>query len=272
MIAAIQMTSGAEVAANLASAGRLLAEARTQGAELAVLPENFALMGARESDKLAVAEGEGAGPIQDFLADAARRLAMWIVAGTVPLRTREANRVAAACLVFDAGGARVARYDKIHLFDVDITRGDPEGVERYRESASIAPGPLDAVVVDTPLGKLGLSVCYDLRFPELFRALTAAGAEILAVPSAFTERTGAAHWDVLLRARAIENQCYVVAPGQWGTHPGGRRTFGHSMIVDPWGRVLAQRESGEGVVVASVPREPLAQLRRTFPVLQHRRL
>ncbi len=272
MIAAIQMTSGAEVAANLASAGRLLAEARTQGAELAVLPENFALMGARESDKLAVAEGEGAGPIQDFLADAARRLAMWIVAGTVPLKTREANRVAAACLVFDAGGVRVARYDKIHLFDVDITRGDPEGVERYRESASIAPGPLDAVVVDTPLGKLGLSVCYDLRFPELFRALTAAGAEILAVPSAFTERTGAAHWDVLLRARAIENQCYVVAPGQWGTHPGGRRTFGHSMIVDPWGRVLAQRETGEGVVVASVPREPLAQLRRTFPVLQHRRL
>jgi predicted amidohydrolase len=268
-VAAIQMNSGAEVAANLAAAGRLLAQARAQGTQLAVLPENFALMGAREADKLGVAERDGAGPIQGFLSQRARELGLWLVAGTVPLKTADPQRVAAACLVYDAGGARVARYDKIHLFDVEVP---DSGGEQYRESASIAPGALNTVVVETPLGKLGLSVCYDLRFPELYRALTAAGAEILAVPSAFTERTGAAHWDVLLRARAVENLCYVVAPGQAGAHPANRRTFGHSMIVDPWGRVLAQREAGEGVAVAAVPRQALAQLRRNFPVLSHRRL
>lgn len=269
LIAAIQMNSGSEVAANLAAAGRLLADARAQGAQLAVLPENFALMGARETDKLAVAESEGHGAIQDFLAETAQRLGLWLVGGTVPLKTREPSRVAAACLVFDPRGARVARYDKIHLFDVEVP--DSSG-EVYRESASIAPGEVKTVVVDTPLGKLGLSVCYDLRFPELYRKLAAHGAELLAVPSAFTERTGAAHWDVLLRARAVENQCYVCAPGQWGAHPGGRRTFGHSMVIDPWGRVLAQLEAGEGVVVAPVPRAVLEKLRRGFPVLTHRRL
>jgi deaminated glutathione amidase len=234
---------------------------------VAVLPENFAFMGAHERDKLAVAEPDGRGPIQDFLAATARELKLWLVAGTVPLKAHEAQRVAAACLAFDASGARVARYDKIHLFDVDV----PEG-GTYRESASIAPGPLVAVVVDTPAGRLGLSVCYDLRFPELIRQLAARGAEILAVPSAFTERTGAAHWEVLLRARAIENLCYVVAPGQFGAHPGGRRTWGHSLVVDPWGRVLAQQPAGEGAVVAELPREPLIELRRGFPVLEHRRL
>jgi nitrilase len=190
-----------------------------------------------------------------------------LVGGTVPLRTADPQRVAAACLVYDAGGARAARYDKIHLFDVDVPGGGA-----YRESASIAPGPANPVVVDTPAGPLGLSVCYDLRFPELFRRLVAGGAEILAVPSAFTDRTGAAHWESLLRARAIENQCYVVAPGQWGEHPGGRRTWGHSMILDPWGGVLAQHGDGTGVVVADAAREPLRALRRSFPVLDHRRL
>lgn len=271
-IAAVQTRSGADVAANLRAAGALLERARGEGAVLAVLPENFAFMGAREADKLAVAEAPGAGPIQEFVASAARRLGLWLVAGTVPLKTADPARVSAASLVYDAAGACVARYDKMHLFDVDVP-GDASGAAaRYRESASIAPGERALAVADTPAGRLGLSVCYDLRFPELFRRLVAQGAEILAVPSAFTEHTGAAHWETLLRARAIENQCYVVAPGQCGEHPGGRRTWGHSMIVDPWGRVLVQCEDGEGVAVAAVPREPLLSLRRSFPVLDHRRL
>lgn len=266
-VAAAQMNSGADVGANLRGAQAALEQARAQGAVLAVLPENFAFMGAHERDKLEVAEAEGVGPIQECLAQTARRLQLWVVAGTVPLKSADPARVAAACLVFNAGGERVARYDKIHLFDVEVAAG-----EQYRESASIAPGALTATVIDTPAGRLGLSVCYDLRFPELFRALVAQGAEVLAVPSAFTEPTGAAHWEPLLRARAIENQCYVVAPGQHGAHPNGRRTWGHSLIVDPWGRVLAQREQGDGVIVAALPREPLLQLRRSFPVLNHRRL
>lgn len=266
-LAAVQMNSGADVAANLRAAGAALEQARAAGATLALLPENFAFMGAREGDKLAVAESDGRGPIQAFLAQAARRLGLWVVAGTVPLKTDDPDRVAAACLAYDAGGARAARYDKVHLFDVSVPGG-----EAYRESGSIAPGAPQAVVVDTPAGRLGLSVCYDLRFPELFRRLVAAGAEILAVPSAFTERTGEAHWEPLLRARAIENLCYVAAPGQWGAHPGGRRTWGHSLIVDPWGRVLAQHGDGTGVVAADVPLEPLRALRRNFPVLDHRRL
>ena len=266
-LAAVQMNSGADVGANLRAAGAALEQARAAGAALAVLPENFAFMGAREHDKLAAAEADGQGPIQEFLAGAARRLGLWIVAGTVPLKTADPRRVAAACLVFDAAGARAARYDKIHLFDVDVPGG-----EAYRESHSIAPGAPQAIVVDTPAGRLGLSVCYDLRFPELYRRLAGAGAELLAVPSAFTAPTGEAHWEPLLRARAIENQCYVVAPGQWGEHPGGRRTWGHSLIVDPWGRVLAQHGDGAGVVVADAPREALQTLRRSFPVLDHRRL
>jgi len=266
-IAAVQMSSGADVAANLRAAQQGLEQARAQGAAVAVLPENFAFMGEHEHDKLGVAESEGRGPVQDFLAATARRLGLWIVAGTMPLKTADPQRVAAACLVYSAAGQRVARYDKMHLFDVDVPGGG-----HYRESATIEPGPLAYVVVDTPAGRVGLSVCYDLRFPELFRGLAAQGAEVLAVPSAFTERTGEAHWEPLLRARAIENQCYVVAPGQVGAHPGGRRTWGHSLILDPWGRLLAQREAGEGVIVAPLPREPLLQLRKSFPVLTHRRI
>jgi deaminated glutathione amidase len=265
--AALQMNSTADLARNLAGARRLLEAAQAGGAQLAVLPENFAFMGAREADKLALAEDAGGGAIQDFLAQAAQRLGLWIVGGTVPLKTAEPARVAAASLVYDASGQCVARYDKMHLFDVEIGGG-----EQYRESASIAPGPTASMVVDTPVGRLGLSVCYDLRFPELFRRLVAAGAEVLAVPAAFTARTGEAHWHVLLRARAIENQCYVIAPGQWGGHPSGRRTYGHSLLADPWGRVLAEQAAGEGAVVAPLPREPLLNLRRSFPVLDHRRL
>ncbi len=263
--AVLQMNSRDDVAANLAAAERLLAQAAGEGATLAVLPENFAFMGAHEKDKLAHAEDEGRGPIQGFLARSAQQLKLWIVGGTIPLKAPD-GRVFAASLVFDASGQRVARYDKIHLFDVTV------GEEKYRESNSIAPGIVDTVIVDTPLGKLGLSVCYDLRFPELFRALGAKGAEILCVPSAFTARTGAAHWEVLLRARAVENLCHVLAPNQCGEHPGGRRTHGHSMIVDAWGAVQAQRVEGEGVVLAEIQREARGDLRKTFPVLEHRRL
>ena len=266
--AALQMNSGAEVAANLRAAGRLLESARDQHAVLAVLPENFAYMGARDTDKLALAEDAGRGPIQDFLAQTAQRLGLWIVGGTIPLKVPgRGDRVYAASLVYDAAGRNVARYDKMHLFDVEVPGG-----ERYRESASIEPGAQNLAVIDSPVGKLGLTVCYDLRFPELYRSLAQRGAEILLVPSAFTERTGRAHWDVLLRARAIENQCYVVASNQCGTHPGGRRTFGHSCIIDPWGQVLAQHVEGVGVALAPVSLAHLQKLRTDFPVLNHQRL
>ena len=266
VVAAVQMNSGADVAANLAAAGALLAQAASDGAVLAVLPENFAFMGARDTDKLAHVEAPGGGVIQDFLRETARQLKMWIVGGTIPLRVPgEQEKVFAASLVFNGNGEVAARYDKIHLFDVDV------GKDRYRESATIAHGEPRGVVVDTPAGRLGLTVCYDLRFPELFRALTAQGAQIISVPSAFTQRTGEAHWEILLRARAIENQCYVIAPGQVGIHPGGRATFGHSLIAGPWGEVLAQRESDAGVVIAQLATARLTELRQTFPVLTHKR-
>jgi predicted amidohydrolase len=266
--AAIQLSSVADRDANLATAGRLLRQAAAAGVALAILPENFAFMGARERDKLALAEADGQGPIQDFLAATARELKLWIVAGTVPLAVPgDADKVYAACLVYDAQGRRAARYDKIHLFDVEVPGGD-----RYRESATIARGALDAVVVPTPVGKLGLSVCYDLRFPELYRALAAQGAEVLCVPAAFTARTGQAHWEPLLRARAIENQCFLIAPGQHGSHAGGRATHGHSLILDPWGEILAQQAEGDGVVAAPLGRQRLEQVRSSFPALMHRRM
>lgn len=269
--AVVQMNSGADAGANLQTAARLLADAAARGAGLAVLPENFAFMGARDTDKLAHAEDEGRGPIQQFLAETSRRLSLWIVAGTVPLRVPgRADKVFAASLVYDSWGVCVARYDKIHLFDVEVPGEGKTG--HYRESASIQAGALQFATVQTPAGPAGLSVCYDLRFPELYRGLAARGAQLLCVPSAFTEKTGEAHWLTLLRARAIENQCYVLAPNQSGTHPGGRRTWGHSLILDPWGETLAVLDDGEGVLVAELDPARLAAVRQSFPSLSHRRL
>jgi nitrilase len=266
-VAAIQMCSGVEVARNLETARSLLEEAATRGARVASLPENFALMGAGEQQKLAIAETQGSGEIQAFLARTAAELDLWIVAGTIPLRGADPSKVAAACLVFDASGSCVARYDKIHLFDVAIPGKD----ERYSESATVLPGS-EPVCVDTPAGRLGLSVCYDLRFPELFRRLQSMGALWYCLPSAFTAPTGRAHWETLLRARAIENLCYVVAPAQSGFHENGRETHGDSMIVDPWGRVLARLPRGSGVVVADLDLVQQRELRQNFPAVDHRRL
>ena len=267
--AVLQMTSAASVEANLATARVLLEQARAGGASLALLPENFSIMGRKETDKLDVAENLGEGPIQAFLAHTARELGMWIIGGTIPVKVEDQpQRVAAASLVFDERGRFVSRYDKIHLFDVDI----PDREERYRESATIAPGTGTAVVT-TPIGHVGLSVCYDMRFPELFRTLQAQGAEVLSVPSAFTAPTGRAHWELLLRARAVENLCYVLAAAQGGVHENGRETFGDSLIVDPWGQVLARvAEPGPGVALAEIDLTLQADLRTRFPVLSHRRL
>lgn len=267
------MTSGPGVEANLAMARSLLERARTEGAALAALPENFAIMGRKETDKLEVAELPGEGPIQAFLGRCARELGLWIVGGTIPLRSEnEPERVAAASLLFDERGRCVARYDKIHLFDVDIPhRGGPERNERYRESATVARGS-QPTVVPTPLGQLGMAVCYDVRFPELFRLLQAQGAEILSLPSAFTAPTGRAHWELLVRARAVENLCYVLAPAQSGIHPNGRETWGDSLIVDPWGQVVSRlAAAGPGVAVAEIDRTVQQELRERFPALSHRR-
>ena len=266
-VAALQMVSCADVGRNLAAARALLRESRERGARIAALPENFAFMGHAEADKLAVAEEEGSGPIQDALAGLAHEFGLWIVAGTLPLRVPGEPRVAAACLVYDADGRRVARYDKIHLFDVAIPGRD----ERYQESASVRPGGTP-VCVDTPAGRLGLAVCYDLRFPELFRRLLGLGAEWFCLPSAFTAPTGRAHWEVLLRARAVENLCHVVAPAQSGFHENGRETHGDSMIVDCWGRVLARLPRGTGAVVADIDLVRQREVRQNFPSLDHRRL
>jgi len=266
-VAAIQMVSSADVGLNVAGASRLLREARAQGARVATLPENFAFMGVAEADKCAIAENDGDGPIQSMLASLASELGLWIVAGTLPLRVPGEARLAAACLVYDAAGRRVARYDKIHLFDVEIPGKD----ERYQESSSVRPGATP-VCVDTPAGRLGLAVCYDLRFPELFRRLLSLGAEWFCLPSAFTAPTGRAHWEVLLRARAIENLCHVVAPAQSGFHENGRETHGDSMIVDCWGRVLARLPRGTGVVTAEIDLVRQRELRQNFPCVDHRRL
>ena len=266
--AVIQMTTSPDVEANLAAARGLLERAHAQGAVLAALPENFAIMGRKEADKVAVAEIAGEGPIQAFLGHTARELGMWIVGGTIPLRDEaEQGRVAAASLVFDERGRNVARYDKIHLFDVDI----PGREERYRESATVVPG-VQPMVTTTPLGRLGMAVCYDVRFPELFRVLQAQGAEVFSLPSAFTAPTGRPHWELLVRARAVENLCYVLAPAQSGTHENGRETYGDSMIVDPWGHVVARvAEAGPGLAVAEIDRTLQHELRGRFPALAHRK-
>jgi deaminated glutathione amidase len=265
MVSAIQMTSSNERDANLATAGRLLADAARAGARVAVLPENFSIMAKRDTERRAVAEADGDGPVQAFLSNTARTLGLWIVGGTTPLLLPDEARLATSCLVYNDAGERVARYDKIHLFDVEL----PEKTESYRESAHFAPGRAP-VVLDTPAGKLGLSVCYDVRFPELYRALAAAGAEWFTIPSAFTVPTGRAHWDILLRARAIENLCYVVAAAQWGMHANGRGTWGHSVIIDHWGQPLAELAEGEGVVSANLDLEAQRAVRRSFPALAHR--
>jgi len=267
-VAALQMTSGPDVATNLSAARTLLQQASGAGARVAVLPENFSFMGLKSADKRSIAEVDGDGPVQHFLALQARELGLWIIAGTTPLLIEAGDRVAAACLVYADDGRRVARYDKIHLFDVDI----PGRAESYRESADIAPAAPAArpVVVPTPAGLLGLSVCYDMRFPELYRQLGAAGAQWLTIPSSFTVPTGRAHWEVLLRARAIENMSYVVASAQWGQHANGRQTYGDSLIVDYWGTVLARLADGNGVVVAELDLAAQAEARRNFPVLTHR--
>jgi nitrilase len=261
------MTSSSEVAVNLQTVRELLRRAREAGAALAVLPENFALMGLKETDKLAAAESLGSGPIQECLSQCARELELWVVGGTLPLRIpHDPDKVAAASLVFDAQGHCVGRYDKIHLFDVDL----PQREERYRESATIARGA-ERLVLPTPLGQLGMTVCYDVRFPELFRELQARGAELFTVPSAFTVPTGQAHWDLLLRTRAVENLSYVLAPAQSGRHQNGRETWGHSMIVDPWGQILAcVTETGPGLAVAEIDLMHQQQLRQRFPALSHR--
>jgi nitrilase len=266
-VAAIQMTSGHVVAENLATAGKLLRDAKELGARIACLPENFSFIGLRDADKLQVAEPDGDGPVQAFLHDAARQLRMWILGGTTVIQGDSPKRVANASLLIDADGRRVARYDKIHLFDVSI----PGRNEHYLESTHVTPGR-QVVVADTPVGRLGLSVCYDMRFPELYRDLVTQGAEWLAMPAAFTVPTGRAHWETLLRARAIENLCYVVAPAQSGTHTSGRETYGDTMIVDYWGQVLSRLPNGIGVITADIDLAKQAETRSRFPALDNRRL
>lgn len=266
ILAAIQMASSPSVSGNLVEAGRLIQAAAAKGAKLIVLPENFALMGLHENDKLEVAEEEGEGPIQEFLAKTAKTEKVWLIGGTIPIKAAS-GKVRAASVVCNDKGQRVGRYDKIHLFDVKV----PGTQEKYEESATIEPGE-DALIVETPFGRVGFSVCYDIRFPELYRKLSQAGMDILVVPSAFTARTGAAHWEVLVRARAIENLCYAIAPNQGGFHKNGRETFGHSMIVDPWGTVLGSLAQGAGVVTAEYDPAHLKKVRAAFPALEHTRL
>jgi nitrilase len=266
-VAAIQMATGPNRDANLIEVERLVQEAARAGAGLVVLPENFAFIGQHDQELIALAECDEDGPLQTFLANMAARLGIWLVGGTIPLCATQSQHVRAACLVFNDRGERVARYDKIHLFDVHL----PETNERYQESATIEPGH-QQVVLDTPFGRLGIAVCYDLRFPEFFRRLIEQRIELLAIPSAFTAFTGKAHWEILVRARAIENLAYVIAAAQGGYHFSGRETHGHSMIVDPWGAILAQVPRGSSFICCPIDRVFQESIRRTFPVLDHRRL
>jgi predicted amidohydrolase len=260
-IAAIQMASGPQVAANLNEAERLIDVAANQGAKLVVLPEYFAIMGLKETDKVTVREEEGKGPIQDFLSKMAKKYKIWLIGGSVPLSSNIPNKVRNSCLVYDDKGKQIARYDKIHLFGLDL------GNEHYHEEKTIESGD-QIQVVDTPFGKIGLSICYDLRFPELYRAM--GEVNMIVVPAAFTETTGKAHWETLVRARAIENLCYVIAPAQGGYHISGRETHGNSMIVDPWGVILDRLPRGSGVVIATMNPKYQASLRKSLPALKHR--
>jgi len=260
-IAAIQMASGPQVSANLNEAERLIEVAANQGAKLVALPEYFAIMGLKETDKVAVREEEGKGPIQAFLSKMAKKHKIWLIGGSVPLTSNFPNKVRNSCLVYDDKGKQVARYDKIHLFGLDL------GNEHYHEEKTIEAGS-GIQVVDTPFGKIGLSICYDLRFPELYRAM--GEVNMIIVPAAFTDTTGKAHWETLIRARAIENLCYVVASAQGGYHLSGRETHGNSMIVDPWGVILDRLPRGSGVVIATMNPQYQASLRKSLPALKHR--
>ena len=269
-VAALQMVSTPDVNTNLESARELLKQASAAGAELAVLPEYFCLLGLKDTDKLAIAEQAGHGALQDFLSGCTRDFNIWVVGGTIPLATDVPGKVYNSTLVYNPQGQCVARYDKMHLFRFD------NGVESYDEARVLIPGALP-VVFDVPSRdghnyRVGLSICYDLRFPELYRALAADGADLLLVPSAFTHTTGQAHWEVLLRARAIENLAYVLAAAQGGLHVNQRRTWGHSMVVDAWGHIMAQQPEGPGVVLADIGKTRLAASRMQLPALQHRKL
>lgn len=262
-VAAIQTVSGPDVAANLSRAGDLIAEAAAGGARLVALPEYFGIMGMKDTDKVAARERDGDGPIQRFLAETAKRHGLWVLGGSVPLESPVEGKVYNASLLYDDRGERVVRYDKIHLFGLDL------GTEKFTEARTITPGR-DVKTVSSPFGRLGLSICYDVRFPELYRAMGA--VDIIFVPSAFTATTGRAHWEPLLRARAIENLAWVIAPAQGGNHPNGRETHGHSMIVDPWGTVIAERAREPGVVMAEIDPTFQARMRTSLPALQHRTL
>lgn len=266
-IAAIQMASGTNVSANLLEVSQQITLAAQAGASLILLPESFAIMGFKDSDQFKISEEDGHGPLQDFLSEQAKKHNVWIIGGTIPLKTKDESKIFAACLVYNGNGERVSRYDKIHLFDVHLEITS----ETYKESETIEAGN-DVIVVDTPFGKIGLAICYDLRFPEMFRQLVLKGAEIIVIPSAFTAVTGKAHWEVLLRARAIENVSYVIASAQGGYHVNGRETHGDSMIVDPWGTILDRLPQGSGYVLAEVDVDNVKKLRINFPVLQHRKI
>jgi len=278
-IAAVQMVTSCSVQGNLERAESLIAEAAAAGARLVALPENFAFMGRADHDKLALAEPLDQGPIQGMLSGAARRHRIWLIGGSIPLATDDPQRVGNTTLVYGPRGERIARYDKIHLFRYDEAL--PDGTSRsYDEGVVLCAGAQPAAFhvrdedtpPETPGWRVGLSICYDLRFPELYRALMQPPCDLIAVPSAFTYTTGRAHWELLLRARAVENQCYVMAPAQGGVHENGRRTWGHTMIVDPWGEVLQVLPEGEGLVCAELDAQRLATVRRTLPALAHRRL
>jgi deaminated glutathione amidase len=268
-IAAVQMVSTPNVERNLATASRLIAQAAAEGAQLVALPEYFCLMGLRDTDKLAVAEEPGHGPMQTMLSNAAREHSVWLIGGTVPLKTPAADRVFNATCVYAPDGSLAARYDKVHLFRFN------NGAEEYDEGRVLQAGS-QPVAFNAAFNanevRVGLSICYDLRFPELYRALMTPPCDLITVPAAFTHTTGQAHWELLLRARAIENQCYVIAPAQGGRHENGRRTWGHSMVVDPWGEVMAVLPEGEGVVTAELEAARIAQVRAQLPALKHRRL
>jgi len=262
-IAAVQMVSTTDVEHNLASASRLIAQAAAEGAQLVALPEYFCLMGRHDTDKLAAAEAPGHGRMQNMLSAAARQHGVWLIGGTVPIKTETAERVYNATCVYAPDGTLAARYDKVHLFRFN------NGAEEYDEGRVLQAGHAP-VAFNTGACRVGLSICYDLRFPELYRALMTPPCDLIAVPAAFTHTTGQAHWELLLRARAVENQCYVIAPAQGGRHENGRRTWGHSMVVDPWGEVIAVLPEGEGVVTAELDEARISQVRAQLPALTHR--